>query len=203
MSEGDDGGVPLASVARPLFVAGLVASVIFGITLALAPELVFLGVLGLTIFVLIDGISEFSVESTFTVFAGLLTTISLIAYIPNVAAFDSWLSNAAIIFVVLAGVFAITQRTRDDTVRRTGYATIVVTGLPFAMRLPVGDSPETLLSVVGLLTLAALLYGVPRLALDDDDQFVAPAYATYGFLLTLLAGSILVVVDLLYTTFPP
>lgn len=128
--------------------------------------------------------------------AAIVATIAVVVFVLNVEFGYSPVSKVALVVLFLSGIFALTQRTADQQLTLLGYGVIVTSGIAlFFDIVNTFDSGNTV-TVVGLLAIAAILFGL-RTRLDDDNRFVTgrQALAAVGVLavLTVLILSVDVV----------
>jgi hypothetical protein len=136
---------------------------------------------------------EIDSETLFDVAAAVVATLAVLFFVFNVELAYSPVTEVALVAAFLAGVLTITQRSSDYRLVVLGYGLIVtaVIGLFFDLigTFDAGDEA----TVVGLLVLATLLFGL-RTRLDDDGHFVTGRTATYAFaVLAVLAVAVLLV----------
>lgn len=122
-----------------------------------------------------------------------MTTVAIGEFVVTVDWPHSPVSKFLLVIAVLAGVFAVSQRTADATTRLLGYAVVVVSALVVFFdavgTFNLGDAVAT----VGLFVLAIVRYGL-RTRLGDPSRFVSGRVATPALgALAALAAVVLVV----------
>jgi hypothetical protein len=110
-------------------------------------------------------------ETLFNGAAAALTTLAVLFFILNVEFNYSPVSKVAIVFLFLALVLAISQRTDDAQLTLLGYGVVVVSvvGLFFDVVNTFNVGSE--LTVLGLLLLAAVLFAL-RTRFDDRNHLL-------------------------------
>ena len=132
-------------------------------------------------------------ETLFNTAAAIVATIALVFFVTNVDVGFSPVTELALVLVFLAGVFAITQRTDDRQLTVLGYGVIVVSVVAVFFDLVNTFDAGDELTVLGLLVIAAALFGL-RTRLDDDSHFVSGRWATTALVVVaVLAAGVLVV----------
>lgn len=134
-------------------------------------------------------------ETLFDAAAAFVTTVAIGVFVVNVDWPHSPVSKLLLVLAVLAGVFAVTQRTDDEHLRLLGYAAIVVSALVVFFDVvgsfDLGDGAAT----VGLFGLAAVLFWL-RTRLGESSRFVSGRVATIAFGSLAIIAAIVLVVDL-------
>jgi FtsH-binding integral membrane protein len=133
-------------------------------------------------------------ETLFNAAAALVATIAVVMFVTSVDLGYSPVSEAALVVTFLAGVFAITQRSEDYQLILFGYAVVVTALLALFFDLVGTFDVGSELTVLGLLVLAALLFGL-RTRLDAESHFVSGRRATYGFVAVGALAAAVVLVD--------
>lgn len=133
-------------------------------------------------------------ETLFNWGAGVLATVAVLFFILNVDLGLSPATTTVVVLAFLAGVFAVTQRTDDPELRRVGYGVVLVSfvGLFFELfgTFRVGDTGI----VLGLLVIAAVLFGL-RTRLDDRERLASDRAATVAFGVLAVLAALVVVTD--------
>lgn len=133
-------------------------------------------------------------ETLFNGAAAVVATIAVLVFVFNVELGYSPVSEVALVAAFLAGVFALTQRSEDYQLVLFGYGVVVVAVVAVFFDVvgtfDLGDE----LTVLGLLVLAGLLFGL-RTRLDDDGHFVTGRPATYAFGALVALAVVVLVVD--------
>ncbi|MCU4801533.1 hypothetical protein OB920_14225 [Halobacteria archaeon HArc-gm2] len=133
-------------------------------------------------------------ETLFNGAAAAVATIAVLVFVLNVELGYSPVSEVALVAAFLSGVFALTQRSDDYQLVLFGYAVVVVSAVILFFDVvgtfDLGDG----LTVLGLLVLAGLLFGL-RTRLDADGQFVSGRLATYAFGALVALAVVVLAVD--------
>lgn len=133
-------------------------------------------------------------ETLFNGAAAVVATVAVVFFVANVELGYSPVSKVALVVAFLAGVFAITQRTADYQLTLFGYG-LVVTSVVALFFDVVGDfDAGDGVTVVGLLVLSSLLFGL-RTRLDEDDRFVSGRTATYAFGTIAVLTAVVLLID--------
>lgn len=132
-------------------------------------------------------------ETLFNGAAAVVSTIAVLFFIANVDLGHSPVSEIALVVLFLAGVFAVTQRTRERQLLVLGYGVVVVSGVAlFFDVVNVFDAGDEV-TVLGLLGIAVLLFYL-RTRLGEDHRFVTGRRATYAVgVVAVLTAAVLVV----------
>ncbi|MFB6303987.1 MAG: hypothetical protein ABEH47_02375 [Haloferacaceae archaeon] len=132
-------------------------------------------------------------ETLFNGAAAAVTTVAVVVFIINVEFGYSPVSKVGLVVALLAGVFAITQRTADEQLTLFGYGVIVVSVVALFFEVVSTFDAGDAAIVVGLLAIAASLFFLRR-RLGGDDRFVSGEQATYAFgALAVLVAALLLV----------
>lgn len=132
-------------------------------------------------------------ETLFNGAAAAVATVAALIFIVNVEFGYSPVSKVALVLVFLAAIFLITQRTGDYQLTVLGYAVIVTSGVGLFFEVTNTFSVGNTLLVLGLLAIAALLFGV-RTRLDENHRFVSATRArNLLVVVAVLAAGVLLV----------
>ncbi len=116
-------------------------------------------------------------ETLFNAAAAIIATVAVLVFVLNVEFGYSPVSKILLVILFLAGVFTITQRTADHQLTLLGYGVIVVSVVALFFNVMNTFSVGTTLTVIGLLVIATILFGL-RAQLDQDNKFVTGRQAT-------------------------
>ena len=134
-------------------------------------------------------------ETLFNVAAAIVATIALVFFVFNVDLGYSPVTELALVLAFLACVFAISQRTDDRQLTVLGYGVIVVSVVAVFFDLVNTFDAGDELTVLGLLLIAAVLFGL-RTRLDEDSHFVSGRWATTALVIVAVLAAGVLVVDL-------
>ncbi|RLM84138.1 hypothetical protein D3D02_14850 [Halobellus sp. Atlit-38R] len=110
-------------------------------------------------------------ETLFNGAAAALTTLAVLFFILNVEFNYSPVSKVAIVFLFLALVLAISQRTDDAQLTLLGYGVVVVSVVGLFFEIVNTFNVGSELTVLGLLLLAAVLFAL-RTRFDDRNHLL-------------------------------
>lgn len=133
-------------------------------------------------------------ETLFNVAASIVATIAALTFILNVDYGYSPISKIAIVVAFLAAILLITQVSSDYQLTVLGYGVIVTTGIALYFDVANTFDADTLVTVAGLLVIAAVLFGL-RTRLDESDRFLTGTQARYLLLGVALLAALVLVVD--------
>ena len=133
-------------------------------------------------------------ETLFNAAAAFAVTLAVGVFVVNLDWPHSPASKYGLTLALLAGVAALTQRTDDGQLRLLGYAAVVVSGLVVFFELVNAFRLGESALVLGLLAVAAGLFGLRR-RLDEQRRLVSGRAATLGFGALTVLAAVVVVVD--------
>ncbi|SFR86571.1 hypothetical protein SAMN05216559_0237 [Halomicrobium zhouii] len=133
-------------------------------------------------------------ETLFNGAAALVATIAVLMFVTSMDFEYSPVTKVALVAAFLGGVFAITQRSDDYQLILLGYAVVVTSVLALFFDLTGTFEVDTEPTVLGLLVLAGLLFGL-RSRLDDESHFVSGRLATYAFGALVALAVVVLTVD--------
>jgi hypothetical protein len=115
-------------------------------------------------------------ETLFNGAAAVLTTIAALFFVFNVELGVSPVSKILLTLAFLAGVFALSQGTDDRQLTLLAYGVVVVSVVGIFFNLVNTFDAGSAVVVAGLLTLAALLFGL-RTRFDDQNRLLTATQA--------------------------
>lgn len=133
-------------------------------------------------------------EMLFDGAAAVVCTIAVLFFVFNVDFAYSPVSKVALVTLLLAGVFAITQRTDDRQLTMLGYGVVVTSSVGLFFDVVGTFGVDDWLTVAGLLGIAAVLFGL-RTRLGEDNHFVTGTLASQAFGVLAILTVVVLVVD--------
>jgi hypothetical protein len=140
------------------------------------------------------GMVDIDSDTLFNGAAAVVTTAAVVMFTLNVDFAYSPVSKVALVAAFLACVFLITQRTDDDQLALFGYGVVVASAVTLFFEVVNTFGFDTTATVLGLLVIAAALFGL-RSLLGDDNRFVTGRRAAYGFGVVAAFAAVILVVD--------
>jgi len=132
-------------------------------------------------------------ETLFNGAAAIITTIAVLVFVLSVDLGGSPVSKVAITLLFLSLVFAITQRTEDRQLTLLGYGVVVVSVVALFFDLVNTFSLGNEVTVLGLLVIAAALFGL-RTRFDENNRLLSERQTAY------LVGAVAVLTAVILVT---
>ena len=132
-------------------------------------------------------------ETLFNGAAAIVATVAALIFIVDVEFGYSPVSKVGLVLAFLAAIFHIAQRTADRQLTVLGYGVIVTSGVALFFEVTSTFDVGNTLLVLGLLAIAALLFGL-RTRLGEDHRFVTGTVArNLLVVVAVLAAGVLLV----------
>lgn len=133
-------------------------------------------------------------ETLFNAAAAIVATIAAVMFILSVDTGYSPATTVTLVLAFLAGILLITQVTEDYQLTVLGYGVIVITGVALYFELVNTFDADTIVTVTGLLVIAAALFGL-RSWLDEADHLLTGTQARTLFVAVLVLAAVVAAVD--------